>query len=232
MRFRTSTAAACVLAAGLAAGGCASSSPGPSASPVSSPVITDSTAPATSTAPAVNGSPAAPVSDAPSTSAPSTSAPSTSAPSTGAQAAGGSGICQAQDLHFALAGLAATPNYPGQKRQAVDLTNLGSGTCTLTGFPGVDLVGLARGQQNYSWSLVRQRVSYSRVTLPPGGTAHFDVIYLPEAAGDSGAISVAKIVITPPNDFTQAELTWKQPVVLQDEATHPGTYITPVVPGP
>jgi Protein of unknown function (DUF4232) len=227
MRFRTSTAAACVLAAGLAAGGCASSSPGPSASPVSSPVITDSTAPATSTAPAVNGSPAAPVSDAP-----STSAPSTSAPSTGAQAAGGSGICQAQDLHFALSGLAATPNYPGQKRQAVDLTNLGSGTCTLTGFPGVDLVGLARGQQNYSWSLVRQRVSYSRVTLPPGGTAHFDVIYLPEAAGDSGAISVAKIVITPPNDFTQAELTWKQPVVLQDEATHPGTYITPVVPGP
>jgi len=38
-------------------------------------------------------------------------------------------------------------------------------------------------------------------------------------------------VITPPNDYTQAELTWNQAVVLQDAATHPGTYIMPVVSG-
>jgi hypothetical protein len=38
-------------------------------------------------------------------------------------------------------------------------------------------------------------------------------------------------VITPPNDFTHAEVTWKQSVLLQDAATHPGTFITPVAPG-
>jgi len=214
MRFRTSTAAACALAAGLAAGGCTSASSGSPGTPATSP--------ATATAPAVNGSPAAPVSDAPTTTASSPSA----------QAGGNGGLCQAQNLRFGLAGKTTTPGYPGQKRQVVDLTNTGSTACTLTGFPGVDLVGQARGQQNYTWSLVRQVVHYSRVTLPPGGTAHFDVIYLPKAAGGSGAITVAKMVITPPGDFTQAEVTWNQPVLLQDGATHPGTYISPVVPGP
>jgi len=42
---------------------------------------------------------------------------------------------------------------------------------------------------------------------------------------------VDKLVITPPNDSTHAELTWHQPVLLQDGATHPGTYISPVLPG-
>jgi hypothetical protein len=195
MRFRTSTAAACVLAAGLAAGGCASASSGPPAGPDPSPVIT-------------------------------------AAPSPSAQAGGNGGICQPQNLTFALSGKATTPGYPGQNRQAVDLTNTGSSACTMTGFPGVDLTGVAKGQQNYTWSLVRQSVHYSRVTLPPGGTAHFTVTYLPQAAGDSGGIAVAKMVITPPGAFTQAELTWNQTVVLQDGATHPGTYISPVAPGP
>lgn len=55
--------------------------------------------------------------------------------------------------------------------------------------------------------------------------------HLPAAAGDGTDIAVAKLVITPPSDFTRAELTWHQPVLLQDAATHPGTYISPVLPG-
>jgi hypothetical protein len=39
------------------------------------------------------------------------------------------------------------------------------------------------------------------------------------------------MVITPPDDFTQAELTWDQSVILQDGATHPGTFTMPVVAG-
>jgi hypothetical protein len=38
--------------------------------------------------------------------------------------------------------------------------------------------------------------------------------------------------VTPPNDFTHASVSWNQSVLLQDGATHPGTYIKPVVPGP
>jgi hypothetical protein len=111
------------------------------------------------------------------------------------------------------------------------MTNTGSSACTMDGFPGVDLVGVANGQNNYTWPLERQVVSYSKVTLQPGGTAHFNLMYLPVAAGSSGNISVLKMVITPPNDYTQAEVTWDQPVLLQDAATHPGTFISPMMSG-
>jgi hypothetical protein len=39
------------------------------------------------------------------------------------------------------------------------------------------------------------------------------------------------VVITPPNNFTHVQLSWRQGVLLQDAATHPGTYITPVADG-
>jgi hypothetical protein len=203
MRFRTSTTTAlCVLAAGLAVGGCTSSS---SSSASGTPATSASTQ----------------------TGAATSTATSTPASSPSAQAAG-SGACQAQNLSFALGAKTGTS---AQSTQAVVLTNKGSAACTMTGFPGVDLVGAANGQQNYSWPLVRQTVSYSQVTLAPGGTAHFNLIYLPSTPGDGTDIAVAKMVITPPNTYTQAQLTWNQSVLLQDAATHPGTYISPVASG-
>lgn len=145
-----------------------------------------------------------------------------------AQAAGRTGTCQTAHLSYALGARSGSPN---QRTQQVVLTNKGRSACTLSGFPGVDLVGVANGQHNYRWPLERQVIRYSKVTLKSGGKAHFDLIYLPAAAGDGTDIAVAKLVITPPNDFTHAELTWHQSVLLQDGATHPGTYISPVLPG-
>jgi hypothetical protein len=99
----------------------------------------------------------------------------------------------------------------------------------------VNLVGTARGQANYAWPLERASRAYQRVTVRPGGSAHFTIVYLPGGPGDaangSTDITVTTVVITPPNDFTHAEVTWDQSVLLQDGATHPGTYITPVVAG-
>jgi hypothetical protein len=127
-----------------------------------------------------------------------------------------------------------------QPTQVVDMTNKGSSACTMEGFPGVDLVGVANGQQNYTWPMTRASASFAQqnhqgvatVTLKPGQIAHFDLRYLPGTPGDgNNLISVVKMVITPPDDFTQAELTWNQSVVLQDGATHPGTFILPVVAG-
>jgi Domain of unknown function (DUF4232) len=202
MRFRASTGiAVSIAAAGLAVAGCTS---GNSGSPSG----------------ASSGSPAASTGSSATASGPSAS------PS--AQAAGGGSTCQPASLSFALG---ARSGSSTQRTQTVDLSNKGSSACTLAGFPGVDLVGAAQGQQNFTWSLTRQSASYSTVTLTPGATAHFSVVYLPGTAGGSGSMSVFKMVITPPNDFTQAEVTWSQAVVLQDGATHPGTYITPVVPG-
>jgi hypothetical protein len=89
----------------------------------------------------------------------------------------------------------------------------------MDGFPGVNLVGVANGQQDYTWPMARSSASdasenhqgISNVTLRPGGTAHFDLRCLPGVHGDgSTLISVDKIVITPPNDYTHAEMTERQ----------------------
>lgn len=203
MRLGTSTAAAIgVMATAIAVCGCSSGG---------------------SSNPSAGSSTTSTVSATPSSTVQATaSSPGTSSP--GAQA---SGDCTASDLSFALGAKSGS----GQVTQVVDLTNKGSSACTMDGFAGVDLVGAANGQQNYTWPLERSSASHSTVTLQAGQTAHFDLLYLPKAAGDSSDISVVKFVITPPNTYTQAEVTWSQAVQLQDGATHPGTYITPVVSG-
>ena len=132
-------------------------------------------------------------------------------------------------LSFALG--AKTGAAGQQMTQVVDLTNKGSAACAMKGFPGVDLVGVANGQLNYSWSLARSSSRYVQVTLQPGGTAHFNLTYLPYASGDGIKFTVVKLVLTPPNTFTQAQVTWSQIVLLQDGATHPGTFIGPVAAG-
>ncbi len=190
-----------LTAAGLAVAGC---------SPSSSTSSTVTTSPASSAA--------APGS--------ATGAAQSASPASSQQANAAGGACQAAQLSYALGALTGT----SQQTQVVDLTNKGSAACTLQGFPGVDLHGTANGKQDYSWSLVRQSARYSAVTLEPGQAAHFSLIYLPGTSASTD-ITVSKLVITPPNTYTQAELTWNHSVVLQDAATHPGTYITPVVAG-
>jgi hypothetical protein len=204
MRFRNATvAAACVLAAGLAIGGYeASRSSGPASGP------------------AANASPSVPAGSA-----------SPAAASSGTHTGAAHGTCQPGNLTFALGAKTKASGSQSQTTQAVDLTNKGSSACTMDGFPGVDLVGVARGQQHYSWSLARRSGAHSKVRLRPGGTAHFDVTYLPISPGNINSITVTKMVITPPNGGTRAELTWSPFMLLQDKATHAGTYISPIVPG-
>ena len=205
MKLHPSTAAAAgIVAAGFIVAGCS----------------TSSSSPASSSATNQAASPAATASSA----AQATARPTGSPAAQQGQAAGTT-TCQAGELSY---GLGAATGTAAQRTQVVDLTNKGSSACSLQGFPGVDLDGAANGQQNYTWPLARQSASYAAVTLQPGETGHFSLIYLPGNAASSD-MAVTKLIITPPNDYTQAEVTWNQSVVLQDAATHPGTYITPVV---
>lgn len=66
--------------------------------------------------------------------------------------------------------------------QAIDLTNNGTSACVLDGYPGVDLMGVAHGLSQYTWTLRWATAPHSPVTLKAGGTAHFDVVYLPATA--------------------------------------------------
>jgi hypothetical protein len=211
MRLHPSLAAAAgIVAAGFVVAGCSTSS----SSSGSSPATNQAGSPAATTSPAATASSAAQAEATP-----------TGSPSSQQGQAAASTTCQAADLSY---GLGAVTGTSGQRTQVVDLTNKGSSACTLQGFPGVDLDGAANGQQNFTWPLARQSVTYAAVTLRPGETGHFSLIYLPGNSASSD-MAVTKLIITPPNDYTQGEVTWNQSVVLQDAATHPGTYITPVV---
>lgn len=222
MRLRTATSAAfCVFAVGLGVAGCSS---GNSSSSSSAPAATTPTT--------------TPAATQPSTANGTGTATGTAAPAaTQSQAAASGSTCQPANLSFTLGAKTGTATQP---TQVVDLTNKGTSACTMEGFPGVNLVGAANGQQNYTWPLTRASASYAsqngqgvaQVTLQPGKTAHFDLRYLPGTAGDGNTlIKVSHLVITPPNDYSTGELTWGQDIVLQDAATHPGTYIMPVVAG-
>lgn len=163
-----------------------------------------------------------------SAASPATSTPASTTATTAPAATTGTADCTVSVLGIALGVKKGT----GQVTQTVDLTNKGATACTMEGFPGVNLVGMARGQHNYTWPLERSSTNYSQVTLQPGGTAHFDLTYLPFATGDGTDMTVTTIVITPPNTTTHTQLAWNQQVLLQDAATHSGTYIGPVNVGP
>ncbi|MFJ9345279.1 DUF4232 domain-containing protein [Streptomyces sp. NPDC101237] len=148
---------------------------------------------------------------------------STGAAASGGSAAGGSSTaaCQASGLGYSWAD---TGSGSGQKHAVVALTNKSGRTCTLYGFPGVDLVDGGR-----QWSLRRTDATPRRVTLASGAAAHFTLTYLPSDAGDSTAFTPTTVVITAPDQRTSYDLPWHGgPVVLQDGATHPGTYVGPV----
>lgn len=136
--------------------------------------------------------------------------------------------CQVSKLRYSLG---VRRGNPGQRIQVVKLTNKGRSTCSLRGYPGVDLIGTVPDKKDFRWSLARQKAHYWTVTLKPGRTAHFDLIYLPAEPGDGADIQVTKIEITPPNDCRHGTLRWHRSVLLQEGATHPGTYISPVWPG-
>jgi hypothetical protein len=158
----------------------------------------------------------------------------------GAPAVASVGTCQPVNLAFALGD--SSQIGQDQRTQVVDMTNHASSTCTMDGFPGVDLIGDANSQPSYDWTLTRSSATgIAKVTLRPGATAHFDLVFLSgdlaSGGGSKNVMTVQKMVITTPGqedrgDSTiQGSLDWFQDVVLQDGATHPGTYITPVAAG-
>ncbi|MER7837356.1 DUF4232 domain-containing protein [Streptomyces sp. NPDC096040] len=160
-----------------------------------------------------------------STSGGSTSGGSSSGGSSsgGSSTSGGSvAACQASGLGYSWLD---TGSGGGDQRHAVvALTNKSGHTCTIYGFPGVDLVN--SGQQ---WSLQRTDAGPKRVTLASGASANFTITYLAAKQGDSTAFTPTTVVITAPNQRTSYDLPWHGgAVVLQDGATHPGTFVGPV----
>ncbi|MFJ9563348.1 DUF4232 domain-containing protein [Streptomyces fuscichromogenes] len=150
-----------------------------------------------------------------------TSGSSGSSTSGGSSASGGSvPACQASQLGYSWADSGSGTGQ--QKHAVVALTNKSGHSCTMYGFPGVDLVNSGR-----QWSLQRTNATPKRVTLANGAAADFPITFL--ESDETDAFNPTTVVITAPNQRSSFDLPWHGgPVLLQDGATHPGTFVGPV----
>lgn len=150
------------------------------------------------------------------------SQPPTAAASTGGSVA--TPRCHTQDLTLSFeTGGDAAPDVTSDQQQTTGIAvyNRSGHTCLVGGFPGLDLNG---GSTN--WSLARTSAHYSSVTLHPGDTTDFQITFQPEP---KGKWTPQTVTVTPPNETTSVTLSWPWgPVLLQDGATHPVTYVGPI----
>jgi Protein of unknown function (DUF4232) len=136
-------------------------------------------------------------------------------------------MCAADSLSLST-GPYGAPGDSAQMHFAVILTNISSQSCTLRGYPGVDLVGSADQQNGPTYSLPRQSGAPQPLTIAPGASASSRLTFLPTPNG----WVPRTIVVTPPDTTAQLETPWIPggiAVLRQDGATHPGTYIGPLV---
>ncbi|WP_007510531.1 DUF4232 domain-containing protein [Pseudofrankia saprophytica] len=140
------------------------------------------------------------------------------------------GRCGTADLAAALS--APPPAGTSQSTVHVTFRNRSSARCSLYGYPGVEL----REAGGDVWDLVRSPlVARTLIVLAPGDRAHATLTYLPTSPSDgtgNPAFTPATVALTPPDERTQLVVPWKGgPLVRQDGATHPGTYVSALEPG-
>lgn len=135
--------------------------------------------------------------------------------------------CTAADLGLRV-GDRGPEAEPGQKTVALVYTNISSRPCTVSGVPGVDLLGPADPNgPTYSVPRPAADAAQTRTTLGPGRKATATLTYLAAASG----WTPTEIITTPPGDTHQLVTRWSlgDAVVRQDGATHPGTFVGPLV---
>ncbi|WP_405819482.1 DUF4232 domain-containing protein [Streptomyces sp. NBC_01390] len=94
--------------------------------------------------------------------------------------------------------LAPSAAATGVKNEiVVNLKNTGSSTCSLHGFPGVQLIG-PDGLGDTGPDAARTEASPSTVTIGPGEETRFLLRYIPDTSGSGKTYT--RLLVTPPND--------------------------------
>lgn len=112
-----------------------------------------------------------------------------------------------------------------QETAVVKLRNSSDDSCTLQGHPGVSLT------QGKSSETLRDtsKPEPKSVSLAPGKSTTFTLIFLSEKDEPKQAITPEAAVVTPPDNKASTTLPWKWgPVTKQEGATHPGNAVGPV----
>lgn len=114
-----------------------------------------------------------------------------------------SGTCLTSNLGFGYGPDSGAQSVGSPGAVVVKLTNRGSSTCAMKGFPGVDLE-----TDSGVISVPRTKHSPVQVTLKPGGSTVFALNYMPNTSGGTG-IEVSTMVITPPNETHSHSMPWE-----------------------
>ncbi|MFF9275403.1 DUF4232 domain-containing protein [Streptomyces griseosporeus] len=136
----------------------------------------------------------------------------------GSDASGSGGRCRTADLGF------TATHGMGEGILIVHLKNTGSATCTLKGFPGVDLKG-----KDGTVSATRSDVAPVAVEVKPGEETRFTLRYPPNTSGGSGT-TFTTLVVTPPNETHSHTLPTDISVPVTEGAGQPVT-VDPVGTG-
>ncbi len=117
-----------------------------------------------------------------------------------------------------------------QHRVQITLVNVGHTACSMSGYPGMNLVGDG-GQMRLPVARASQR--YSTITLARGQHASFALTYLletpQEIQGELGAWGPDTAVITAPGSVSHQNLTWRLgPVFWLSIKSGRGTYLSAV----
>ncbi len=125
-----------------------------------------------------------------------------------------------------------SPNAQGQVDVPLTYKNTSPRTCALYGVPGVDLNGPDDPNGPvYHLPRVDNGVKYNEV--PAGSTATATVTILKPAAG-SGTWTPTRVTSIPPGQTQPLTANWPSdlPVLRQDAATRPGTYVNGILADP
>ncbi|MFI8003059.1 DUF4232 domain-containing protein [Streptomyces sp. NPDC086010] len=98
------------------------------------------------------------------------------------------GFCRTSQLRF------GSSRGTAEGEVLINLTNAGSSTCTMHGFPGLDL-----RSKDGTVSAARGNRPVPVVTLAPGEGTGFPVRFPPNDSGGSG-VAFTSAVVTPPNE--------------------------------
>jgi hypothetical protein len=145
----------------------------------------------------------------------------------GGNPAGQGGLKRCANLKVTLgqgAGDFTTGEFP-QVRVPVVFTNRSGAPCVLRGYPGARF----DGEDGSTWDLPRTKEAIPSTTLGPQEQAGATLTYL--SASNAEGWHVKTLSVTPPNTTDTQQLEWREgPVVKQDGATHPGSFLGPIKP--
>ncbi|RRQ79155.1 DUF4232 domain-containing protein [Streptomyces griseofuscus] len=146
--------------------------------------------------------------------------------STGKKAAARTGtasgaMCKTDHLGFSAASA-------GVKNEiVVNLKNTGSTTCSMHGFPGVQLLG-ADGLGDKGPDAARTDTTAPTVTIAPGEETRFLLHYIPDTSGSGKTYT--RLAVTPPNEtvFDVMNLDGLNITVPATTGNAPDVYVDPV----